>query len=60
MPPVPSGRAAGARGRAALPVRLSALTGVRASPELLGPIQSDYARRRTNQLRQLMNIHRLG
>lgn len=52
--------AAGARASAALPARLSALTGVRASPERLGPIQSDYARRRTNQLRRLMNIHRLG
>lgn len=55
-----SAAAAGARAGAALPARLSALTGVRASPERLGPIQSDYARRRTNQLRRLMNIHRLG
>lgn len=31
-----------------------------AEPERLGPIPGDYARQRTNQLRQLMNIYDLG
>lgn len=29
-------------------------------PERFGPIPGDYARRRTNQLRELMNIYDLG
>ncbi|KAI5187647.1 Tetratricopeptide Repeat Protein 16 [Manis pentadactyla] len=29
-------------------------------PKRLGPIPGDYARQRTNQIRQLMNIYDLG